>query len=124
MPLEIRSASAPSEFKRFVDLPYRLYKGDPVWVPLLKDDVRLLFNKVKNPFFAHGEVEPFLALRDGRVVGRITAIDNRRTTSSTATRSASSASSSARTTRRLRPRCSTAPRSGCARAARTRCAGR
>jgi len=77
MPLEIRSASNPSDFKRFVDLPYRLYKGDPVWVPLLKDDVRLLFNRKKNPFFEHAEVEPFLALRDGRVVGRITAIDNR-----------------------------------------------
>ena len=77
MPLEIRSAKAPSEFKRFVDLPYRLYKGDPTWVPLLKDDVRLLFNTQKNPFFEHGEVEPFLALRDGRVVGRIAAIDDR-----------------------------------------------
>jgi GNAT superfamily N-acetyltransferase len=77
MPVEIRSAREKSEFKRFVDLPYRLYKGDPTWVPLLKDDVRLLFNTQKNPFFEHGEVEPFLALRDGRVVGRIAAIDNR-----------------------------------------------
>ena len=77
MALEIRSASAPKDFTRFVDLPYRLYKGDPVWVPLLKDDIRLLFDRAKNPFFQHAEVEPFLAWRDGRVVGRIAAIDNR-----------------------------------------------
>jgi len=77
MALEIRSASAPRDFTRFVDLPYRLYAGDPVWVPLLKDDTRLLFDRAKNPFFQHAEVEPFLAWRDGRVVGRIAAIDNR-----------------------------------------------
>ena len=77
MALEIRSASAPRDFTRFVDLPYRLYAGDPVWVPLLKDDIRLLFDRAKNPFFQHAEVEPFLAWRDGRVVGRIAAIDNR-----------------------------------------------
>ena len=77
MPLEIRSAATPPDFKRFVDLPYRLYKGDPLWVPPLKDDVRLLFNRTKNPFFEHAEVESFLAWKDGRVVGRIAAIDNR-----------------------------------------------
>jgi GNAT superfamily N-acetyltransferase len=77
MALEIRSASEPKDFTRFVDLPYRLYRNDPTWVPLLKDDIRLLFDRVKNPFFDHAEAEPFLALRDGRVVGRIAAIDNR-----------------------------------------------
>ena len=77
MALEIRPAHSPQDFTRFVELPYRLYRDDPVWVPLLKDDIRLLFNREKNPFFAHAEVEPFLALRDGRVVGRITAIENR-----------------------------------------------
>jgi hypothetical protein len=77
MALEIRSATSKADFMRFVDLPFRLYKDDPVWVPPLKDDVRLLFNQAKNPFFQHGEVEPFLAWRDGRVVGRIAAIDNR-----------------------------------------------
>jgi GNAT superfamily N-acetyltransferase len=77
MPLEIRSAGEPKDFTRFVDLPFHLYRNDPCWVPPLKSDVRLLFDRAKNPFFQHAEVEPFLAWRDGRVVGRITAIDNR-----------------------------------------------
>jgi hypothetical protein len=46
-------------------------------VPPLKDDVRLLFDRRKNPFFAHGDVQPFLAWKDGKVVGRIAAIENR-----------------------------------------------
>jgi GNAT superfamily N-acetyltransferase len=77
MALEIRSATEPKDFTRFVDLPFRLYQSDPFWVPPLKSDVRLLFDRAKNPFFEHAEVESFLAWRDGRVVGRIAAIDNR-----------------------------------------------
>jgi GNAT superfamily N-acetyltransferase len=76
MALEIRSAREPRDFKRFVDLPFELYKNDPVWVPPLKSDVHALFDRAKNPFFEHAEVEPFLAWRDDRAVGRIVAIDN------------------------------------------------
>jgi GNAT superfamily N-acetyltransferase len=46
-------------------------------VPPLKSDVRLLFDRAKNPFFEHAEVDSFLALSGDRVVGRISAIDNR-----------------------------------------------
>ena len=49
----------------------------PTWVPPLKSDVRLLFDRGKNPFFEHAEIESFLAWSGDRVVGRITAIDNR-----------------------------------------------
>ena len=77
MPLRIVPADAPRDFTRFVDLPWRLYREDRKWVPPLKSDVRLLFDRKKNPFFAHAEVQPFLVERDGRAVGRITAIVNR-----------------------------------------------
>ncbi len=76
MPVQVRPARSGSDFTRFVDLPWRLYKHDASWVPPLKADVRLLFDRAKNPFFEHADVEPFLAWRDGRVVGRITAIAN------------------------------------------------
>jgi GNAT superfamily N-acetyltransferase len=46
-------------------------------VPPLKSDVRLLFDRARNPFFEHAEVESFLALRGDRVLGRIAAIENR-----------------------------------------------
>jgi 7-keto-8-aminopelargonate synthetase-like enzyme len=60
--------------KRFIDLPYRLHARDPIWVPPLRRDVKLLLDKQKNPFFEHAEAEYFLAEQDGEVVGRIAAI--------------------------------------------------
>ena len=65
------------DLKRFIDLPYRLFERDPVWVPPLRMDVEITLNRKKNPFFEHAEAEYFLAERDGEVVGRIAAIENR-----------------------------------------------
>ena len=63
--------------RAFLDLPYRLYRRHPVWVPPLRMADAALMNRGKNPFFKHAAVEHFLARRDGRVVGRIAAIENR-----------------------------------------------
>lgn len=76
MPVRIRPADSPDAFSRFVELPWRLYRHDPLWVPPLRRDVRLLFDRARNPYFAHGDVAPLLAERDGRAVGRIAAIVN------------------------------------------------
>ncbi|MEP6572003.1 MAG: GNAT family N-acetyltransferase [Gemmatimonadota bacterium] len=40
-------------------------------------DIAALLSKTKNPFFEHADAEYFLAERDGEVIGRIAAIDNR-----------------------------------------------
>jgi hypothetical protein len=66
-------AIAKAEYKAFVDLPFRLYKNDPCWVPPLKRDVHELLTPGKNPWFEHGEAQLFLAERAGVVVGRISA---------------------------------------------------
>ena len=63
--------------KKFVDLPYRLYKNSPQWVPPLFVDAYLPLNRKKHPFFEHSEADFFLAVRDGDVVGRICAGINR-----------------------------------------------
>jgi GNAT superfamily N-acetyltransferase len=62
--------------ERFIGFPYDLYRGDPLWVPQLRMDVRTLLTPGKNPFFQHAEAQYFLAVRDGRTVGRIAAIKN------------------------------------------------
>jgi GNAT superfamily N-acetyltransferase len=64
--------------KQFVDLPYRLYRDCPQWVPPLYIDAYLPLNRKKHPFFEHSEADFFLAVRDGEVVGRICAAINRR----------------------------------------------
>lgn len=68
----IRTARGLGARKRFVDLPYRLHAGTP-WVPPLKVERHLFLNRRLNPYFKHGDAELFLAWRDGRVVGRISA---------------------------------------------------
>jgi GNAT superfamily N-acetyltransferase len=61
------------ELKRFIDFPFRLHREHPLWVPPLKIERRLFLNRRMNAFFSHGEAEYFIALREGRVVGRISA---------------------------------------------------
>ncbi len=57
----------------FLEMPRRIYAGDPVWVePLLFERLQHLDPR-KNPFFAHAEVAYWIARRDGRPVGRISA---------------------------------------------------
>lgn len=65
------------DLDRFVDLPYRLHARDPLWVPPLRQDVRTLLSRRKNPFFEHADAEYYLALHQGAVVGRIAAVSNR-----------------------------------------------
>ena len=76
-PPEVRPVQGRSELTKFIKLPFRLHKGTP-WVPPLISERRLFLNRSKNPYFRHADAEYFLAWRDGRPVGRITAqVDGR-----------------------------------------------
>lgn len=63
--------------QRFVNLPHRIYKKCPQWVPPLNVDAYNQLNRRKHPFHEHSDVDFFLAVRDGRDVGRIAAIENK-----------------------------------------------
>ncbi|MDE5785476.1 MAG: N-acetyltransferase [Duncaniella sp.] len=66
-----------SSLRRYVKWGISLYDGNPYYVPpLVFDDVNTLDPK-KNPAFEVCEAQPFMAYRDGKPVGRITAIINR-----------------------------------------------
>jgi GNAT superfamily N-acetyltransferase len=69
----IKAVNGKADTKAFVELPYRLYANDPHWVPPLRDEVYGLITPGKNPWFEHGEAQYFLAVRAGRIVGRISA---------------------------------------------------
>ena len=67
-------ATSAADRGRFVELIYRLYKNDPHFVPPLRSEARELIDGLKtNPWFEHGRAKYWLALRDGEVVGRISA---------------------------------------------------
>ncbi len=61
------------DLKQFIRLPERLYRNEPLWIAPLRFERRRFLDRSRNPFFRHGEAEYFLAWRDGRPVGRITA---------------------------------------------------
>jgi hypothetical protein len=71
--VEIRRVEGKGDRKQFLDLPYRLYATEDRWVPPLRMERKEHIDPAKNPFFEHAEVQFFLALRDGHVVGRISA---------------------------------------------------
>ncbi len=60
------------DLRAFVDLPFRLHAATP-WIAPLKLERYVFLQRRLNAYFSHGEAEYFLARRDGRVVGRITA---------------------------------------------------
>jgi hypothetical protein len=71
--ITVRLVSTKADKAAFVDLPFRLYARDANWVPPLKAEVHGLITPGKNPWFEHAEAALYLAERDGRVVGRISA---------------------------------------------------
>jgi hypothetical protein len=65
------------QVKRFVELPHRIYADCLQWVPPLDIDAYNQLNRKKHPFHEHSDVDFYLAVRDGRDVGRIAAIENK-----------------------------------------------
>ena len=78
MSVEIRKVATKRDLKTFIRFNYELYKDNPYSVPDLYEDMLSTFSKEKNPAFEFCEAEYFLAYRDGKVVGRVAAIINRR----------------------------------------------
>ena len=74
MTLTVTPVSSRRELMEFIRLPWKLYRGNPNWVPPLVMDQKTLLSREKNPFFRHASIEYFLARRDGEIVGRIAAI--------------------------------------------------
>lgn len=79
MSVEIKKVTTKSELKRFIRFNYEFYKDNPYSVPDLYDDMLNTFSPKKNAAFEFCEADYFLALRDGKIVGRVAAIINRRT---------------------------------------------
>jgi GNAT superfamily N-acetyltransferase len=77
VPVEVRAVSGRRDLTRFIGLPYDLHANHPLWVPPLKLERRMFLSRRLNAFFSHGEAEYFLAYRDGRLVGRVSAHVNR-----------------------------------------------
>jgi hypothetical protein len=71
--ISIIPVKTPAELKRFIRLPARIYASDPNFVPQLELERLDALRPGKNPYFEHAEAQFFIAMRDGRDVGRISA---------------------------------------------------
>ncbi|MGI8593619.1 MAG: hypothetical protein ACR2ML_04515, partial [Solirubrobacteraceae bacterium] len=69
----VRPVASLRDRREFVELPFRLHSSSPQWVPPLRLERHLFLSPRLNPFFRSGEVQLFLAERERRVVGRISA---------------------------------------------------
>lgn len=80
MSVEVSPVTSRRDLREFIELPFRLHgtrsPGAPPptpWIPPLRLERHQFLSRRLNPFFKHGEARYFLARRDGRVVGRISA---------------------------------------------------
>ncbi len=69
--------SSAADVRRFLRLPFRLYRGHPLWVPPILVDASAQLNPRKHPFYEHSQAEFYLASREGQDVGRIALLENR-----------------------------------------------
>jgi hypothetical protein len=73
MTVTLSRVESAADRRRFVDFAWEVYRDDPAWVPPLKSEVLGLITPGKNPWFEHARAALWLARRDGKVVGRVSA---------------------------------------------------
>lgn len=74
--IQIKRVETKKDLKQFIEFHYDLYKGSPYDVPNLYSDEVNTLSKNKNAAFDFCEAEYFLALKEGKIVGRVAAIIN------------------------------------------------
>ena len=77
-PVEVVTCQTAAERRQFIEFQWQIYKGDPYWVPPIISERVAFYDKTKNPFFEHSEIQMFMAKRGGEIVGTIAAIQNNR----------------------------------------------
>ena len=76
--IKIQTVRTKRQLQQFVQFYYDLYRDNDHAVPFIYSEEMATLKRDKNPSFECCEAEYFLALKDGRIVGRIAAIINRR----------------------------------------------
>jgi hypothetical protein len=76
MEVTIKEISEPKDLRAFIRFPHTIHRGISSWVPALDFDEMNTLRKDKNPAFEHCQARYFLAIAEGRIVGRVAAINN------------------------------------------------
>jgi len=82
MGIEIRRVETKRERKQFIKFAWKVYRADPEldrqWVPPVISDYMKTLDTERYPLYDHADLAMFTAWREGRMVGTIAAIENRR----------------------------------------------
>ncbi len=78
MAVEIHQVETRKDLKQFILYPYRLYRGNPYYVPKLVSDEWKTLSRDKNPAYTYCDVDLWLAYKNGNLAGRIAGIINHR----------------------------------------------
>ena len=74
--VEIQAVASLRQQRRFLHLPWRLYRDDPNWIPPLRQNQKELAGFASHPFYDNAVGQAFLALKDGQPAGRVLALVN------------------------------------------------
>ena len=75
--MNIYPVNSRRDILAFIELPYKIYKNDLVWVPPLRNEQCKQFDAKTNPFLRHCDWQLFLLKDKGEIIGRIAAfVDN------------------------------------------------
>lgn len=74
MTVSIKEVKTRNDLRLFIHFPFKLYRGDPYWVPGLVADEWNTLDAKKNAAFEYSQARYWLAYKDGKLAGRIAAI--------------------------------------------------
>jgi hypothetical protein len=74
--IQIIPVQSKKQLKQFIMFPFHLYKDDHYWVAPLIGEQKKFFRPDHNPFFEHSEAQFYLAEKNGKISGRISAHTN------------------------------------------------
>lgn len=78
MPIHRLDPADRRAVRRYLDLPFRLYHDNPLWVPPFAGEARAQLDPKRHPFYQHSQAAFFVATEGDEIVGRLAVLDNRR----------------------------------------------
>ncbi len=73
---EVVDLKSKKEVNDFVMFPFTLYKGVSQWVPPFINDMKIMLNQKKHPFYEHSVAEYYIARQNDQIVGRLGVMEN------------------------------------------------
>lgn len=74
--LSVQEVKSEDDLMKFIQFPIDLYRNNPYFVPSLIQDEKSIWDPTENPALAYAEAKQFIALKEGKVVGRIAVMIN------------------------------------------------